>query len=202
MHSSAAGHSEGTGGQIAGKRKTKRVLNVPLLVGTLIAAAVLGPATYAWRSYQIDRTADRFLKRADSLEEEAKALASDPKKKEEEVEKWGEAAGYLRFYLRLRPDEPEVWARLAETFDKSAQHGGQYQAVKVYYQTLGIVQGSEEVPADKQRALRCRLGELLLELQQGWAAIDPGQARQFGNSAQNEAEKLLQLDQGGVVARG
>ena len=91
------------------EKKTSKVLNVPLLAGTLIAVAVLGPAAYAWRSYQVKRTATAFLDRADVLERQ---------------EDWEEAAGYLHRYLRLRPNDTkatDLQIRLAKTYDKSAE---------------------------------------------------------------------------------
>ena len=49
------------------KTRTQRVLNVPVLVGTIVVLAVLGPAAYFWHEYQIHRMSDAFLVRADAL---------------------------------------------------------------------------------------------------------------------------------------
>ena len=133
------------------RREVKRQLNVRLLVGTLIAAAVLGPAAYFWREFQVKRTAGSFLERAETLENEGE---------------WGEAAGHLFRYLQLRPDDADARIRLAETFGKSADQDFRLKprAVNLYYRALGVA--SEE----QQPALRSSLTELLLELRQLSAA--------------------------------
>ena len=84
------------------KRETRRVLNLPLLIGTLVAVAVLGPAVYFWHWYQVGNIGGAFLERANVLEEK---------------EEWRSAASYLYRYLRLHPDNTDVQIQLAETFD-------------------------------------------------------------------------------------
>ena len=124
----------------------KRQLNVRLAVGTLIAVAVLGPAAYFWREFQVKRTAGAFLSRADSLEGE---------------ENWTEAASYLFRYLQLHPEDVNARICLAEAVDKSASEDARRKsrAVDLYFQALS------EAPPERELALRGRLGELLLELQ-------------------------------------
>ncbi len=159
-----------------GKRTTtRRILNVPLLVGTLVAAVVLGPAAYCWHSYQLRHTSGALLEEAGRLEQS---------------EEFADAAGYLNRYLRLSPNDVEIRIRLAETFDKSAQDlGGKWRAKDLYYEALGVA------PADRQHDLRCRLAELLLELGQH------PELRTSFSLAETEANKLLKTNAGDPRAR-
>lgn len=132
------------------RRQVKSELNVRLLVGTLIAVAVLGPAGYFWHEFQVRRTAGAMLSRTDALEKE---------------EKWGEAAAYLYRYLQLRPDDVDARIRLTETFDKSDQDGRlKPRTIDLYYRALGVA------PAERQTELRNRLTDLLLEMRRFQAA--------------------------------
>jgi len=173
-------------------RKISKVLNVPLLAGTLIAVAVLGPAAYAWRSYQVKRTATAFLDRADVLEGQ---------------EDWEEAAGYLHRYLRLRPDAEdatEVQIRLAKVYDKSAVESEstveawrrKARAVDLYYQAIGIA------TADEQPALRRRLAELLLDLERFASAEKEADRLLATNEDDPEGLRLLALALYGQVQSG
>lgn len=129
----------------ADKRKSRRVLNLPLLIGTLAVAAVLGPGAYFWHQRQVGRTAVAFLDQAARFEEEGN---------------WHEAATYLLRYQRLRPDDAEAKIRLAETYDKSAKDRWQKSvAIDRYYVAVGVAGDA------KRTALRLRLAELLLEIQ-------------------------------------
>ena len=149
----------------AGKQNIKRVLNMRLLLGTLIAVVVLGPAAYAWRTYQVSRTSKSFLGQAAKLEE---------------AEDWEKAAEYLHRYLRLHSDDTEVRVRLAETYGNSAQDPQRkVRAVSLYNEALGIA------PAEKRHSLRCRLVELQLEL-----APLVGDPKRYV-SAEIEAQKLV-----------
>ncbi|HUT92892.1 MAG TPA: tetratricopeptide repeat protein [Thermoguttaceae bacterium] len=150
---------------------TRKVLNVRLLLGTFVAVVVLGVAAYVWRSYQSDRIADALMRRAETFEK---------------AEEWEEAAECLRRYLRLRPNEAQVFARLAEVFVRSAETIQQRtRAVELYYRALGSLgaQG-EDAAVDLETRLRSRLAELLVEL-------SPVQA---GYSTAAEREALLLLE--------
>jgi len=169
------------------RTRTARVLNVPLLVGTLIAAVAFCPAAYVWRSYQVGRTADAFLERVDTLEEEGE---------------WSLAAAYLHRYLQLYPDETEVRVRLAETFDRGAEDPRRKsRAVDLYYHALGVA------PAEKQPALRTRLAELLLELHRFAQAEQEATRVLAGDEDNPKAHRLLalslcgQLQSGAIAAR-
>jgi tetratricopeptide (TPR) repeat protein len=156
------------------RRKVKRQLNIRLLVGTLIAVAVAGPAAYFWREFQVKRTAGSFLSRADRLEKE---------------EEWTEAAGHLFRYLQLRPDDANVRIRLAETFGKSADQNVRLKsrAVNLYYRALSVA--SEE----EQPALRSSLTDLLLESQQLVAAETEAKKLLEGNPDDPQGLRVLAL---------
>jgi len=135
-----------------GRRHTRRVLNVPLLIGTGVALVVLAPVVYGWHYVQVNRTADAFLERADVLEKEGRLSA---------------AAAYIYRYLKLNPDDLERQVRLAETYDRAAEDlRGKARASEFYFEVLGKLAAEEEeqVSEEKQLELRRRLAELLLEV--------------------------------------
>ncbi len=143
------------------KAGIRRVLNTRLLVETLIVAAIIGPAAYFWYWWQVKRTADAWLVQATKKTEEKDDAA---------------ASQYYFQYLKLHPDNADVQVLLAESYDRATKDvTGKKQAVEYYYQALGVA------PADKQRELRRRLAELLIEL------------RRFG-PAEEEARELLKRD--------
>ena len=137
----------------AAKPRTRRILNVRLLVETLIIAAILGPAIYGWYSWQLKRTATAMLERAAKLTEDKDDAA---------------AAQYYFQYLKLRPDNVDVQVLLAESFDRAAKVGGGRNGLDFYYQALGVA------PDDKQRELRCGLAEVLVQLGQFAKAEEEG----------------------------
>lgn len=135
-------------------REVVRVLNWKLLIGTLLAIAVLIPSGYFWHRYQTNRTAGAYLARADALERE---------------EKWDLAADYLHRYLQVRPDAESVRIRLATTFDKAATDiRRKPRAATFYSRAVGL--------APDRPDLRRRLGELLLELQRFSGAQEQAEA--------------------------
>lgn len=140
--SSSSSSSQPEDARADSKREIKRILNVRLLIGTLVAVVILTPVAFFWHSYQVGRTASAFLSRAESLEKE---------------KNWGEASQYIFRYLRLRPDDVDARIRLAETFDKGSRDP--WATSEYYYRALGMA------PADRQPALRRRLAELLMAAQ-------------------------------------
>lgn len=123
------------------ERRTKRVLNVPLLVATLVAIAVLAPTAYALRASQVLRTADVFLQRASELEAE-KNLDG--------------AAAYLHRYLQLHPNDAEVRVRLAKVYGESAADPRRLdRAIDLYYRAAGVAPENElqEVHSNLARLL-------------------------------------------------
>jgi len=162
-------------GRSAGKRKheTRRVLNLPLLIGTLVAVAVLGPAVYFWHWYQVGHIGGAFLERANVLEKE---------------EEWRSAASYLYRYLRLHPDNMDVQIQLAETFDRSVETPRQKaRAIGLYYRALGVA------PADRKTDLRRRLAELLLEMRRSTEAESEARKLLAVNDSDPQGQRLLAL---------
>jgi len=134
------------------RRQTRRVLNVPLLIGTGVVLVVLAPAVYGWWYVQSNRTADAFLERAEVLEKEGRLSA---------------AAAYIHRYLKLNPDDLKTQVRLAETYDRAAEDlRGKARASEFYFEVLGKLAGAEDEPVSEERQLelRHRLAELLLEV--------------------------------------
>jgi predicted Zn-dependent protease len=170
-------------GSRAGKgTKTIRVFNVRLALYTLLAAVLFGPATYAWRAYQLQRTAQVFLERADQLEAE---------------QDWLAAASYLHRYLSLHPEENAIRIRMVRTFDRGAKDWKQKsQAVNLYYFTLGLI------PDDEQSVLRYRLAELLLEMRRYSAAETEAVKLLAANDKDPQGRRLLALALYGQVQSG
>jgi len=164
------------GSVLAGRRpRVRRSLNVPLLVVTAVALAVLGPGAYVWHRHQMPRVATAMLERADRLEKE---------------QDWRSAAAYLYRYLQLCPEDGRVRARLAEVFDRSVQDDRQWlRAVRLYYEAIAAA------PPENEAALRARLGEVFLEL---------GRKRLAAGSygfAEEQARKLLESNPADPRAR-
>jgi tetratricopeptide (TPR) repeat protein len=157
----------------AARPKTRRILNLRLLVETLIVAAILGPAIYLWYAWQLKRTEATMLARAEKLVEDKDDRA---------------AAQYYFQFLKLRPDNADVQVLLAETFGRAAKGLQEKKnAVEYYYQALGVA------PPDKQRVLRRGLAELLLELRRFTAAEE--ESRELLKQDQNDPQgsRLLAL---------
>jgi len=152
------------------------VLNVPLLVGTIVAVAILAPTCYAIHAYQVNRTADAFLERADTLEEEGNL---------------NRAAHYVHRYLRLRPDDLKAQVRLAETYDEAAESPRQkVRAIEIYYEVLGKIAAADggDISEERQQELRRGLANLALDL----GRLSP----EHRQSAAREAWDLLQESEG------
>ena len=134
------------------RSRVRRILNTPLVVGTLVFLAIFVPGVYFWHGYQARQTAEAFLDRADELEND---------------KKWGQAAGHLHLYLELHPEDVDARIRLAKTYDRAAKSRPQKpRAIELYYQALSAdmaVADPKRPAADRQRPLRQRLAELLIE---------------------------------------
>ena len=106
----------------AARPRTRRILDVRLLVETLIVAAILAPAAYFWYSYQLKRAAAAMLERAHDLAENNDDRA---------------AAQYYFQYLKLRPDDVDTQVLLAKTYDRAAKGPREKEsAVPYFYQAL------------------------------------------------------------------
>ena len=124
--------------------RTRRELNVGLVLGTLITLAVVVAAASLWRSLQVSREADVLKQRGQELAEQGS---------------FGKAAAYYFRFLKLRPDDADVPVLLAEAFDRASGGGMEqkFHAIDYYYEALG------KAPPEKQLSLRCRLAELLVD---------------------------------------
>jgi len=164
--------------------KTRRELNLVLLIGSLVFVVLAAPALYFWREFQIDRTSDIFLDRATALEQS---------------EDFGQASSYLHRFLRLRPEENEdVRVRLAETFDQSATDPrAKQRALELYVQALGslaLAEAENRLPlqlAQNVPRLRRRLGQIYLEL--GKYVEAESEARELLEAENPDGWRLLAL---------
>jgi hypothetical protein len=124
-------------------RKTKRILNVRLLVVSLVLLGVCCAVGYLWHRHQAGQVAGSLLQRATALEQE---------------EKWPEAAGYLSRYLRLEPGDTEARVRLITAVEQSGNTGPRgVRLVSLLYETLGSM--------PERGDLRLKLAQQLLDLQ-------------------------------------
>ena len=73
-------------------RRTRRIVNVRLLVISAIAAGVFALGCYAWYRHQASQVAVTLLQRATTLEKEGKS---------------SDAVGYLGRYLQLEPSDSD-----------------------------------------------------------------------------------------------
>jgi len=173
VDSSAIGETPREDRQPARGRKTRRLLNVRLLVGTLIALAILVPAAWWWRALQVRRTAGALLERADDLAEDGDFAA---------------ACSYLLRYLELYPNDADVRVLLAQTYDRSVKGPrGRASVIQRYQEALGVA------AADKMPALRRRLAELLLEAGRFALAVEEAQELLKQDERDPQGRRLLAL---------
>ena len=120
----AAGAARRSRGRKGQGPVVRRVLNLRLVIVTLVIVVAAGVALYFWHGYQVRRTSESFLTRAEALEQE---------------EEWGEAADYLQRYVRMEPDDVQARIRLVRALDRAATDGrAKQRLVGAYYQTLGF----------------------------------------------------------------
>ncbi|NQU20244.1 MAG: tetratricopeptide repeat protein [Candidatus Nealsonbacteria bacterium] len=156
-------------------RATKRALNTPFFIGTLLVAVVLGGSSYGLYCYQSSSVADAVWEHANRLAAEASSL-EEKGEHAEAVKEWQKAASYYHRFLRVRPNDVNATIAVAEAYDESAKSRERKErAVEHYYNAMAVA------PDDRAGALRTRLAELLMEV------------GQFGQ-AEREIEKLLQTD--------
>lgn len=150
---------------------SRRELNLPFLIASLILVAVVGGVAFFTQRWQLGRTASSLLERADRLEQDGKLL---------------QAADYVDRFVNIRVGTPEANAarvRVAELFDKGATNPrDQMRAVELCNRALSVA------TEDKVPTLRRRLGDLLLKL--GRYA-----------EAEKEAHTLLKADEGDPAGR-
>jgi len=154
-------------------RQKRRRFRLRLLVGTMIAGAVLALGAYLWHARQVARTAAALLQQADDFQQQGN---------------WQRAAECLHRYLQFRPDDAVVQVRLAETFDKAATHAQfKLRAVELYRSAMDVA------PADQRPGLHGRLTELLLEVEDFSSAEIEAKKLLEANVANPLAHKLLAL---------
>jgi cellulose synthase operon protein C len=154
------------GGSSGGDSGMTWIVKFRFLGRSLVAAVVVAVGMYFWHAFLVHQQAGYYLDRA--------AVAENEKQ-------WADAAGFIRDYLRLYPDDTEARIRLAKTFDRSATTPQQqYLATTYYYHALRL--------APEQRDMRQRLAMLLVKL----GGFSP---------AEEEAQQLLQHDPADPVGR-
>lgn len=122
--------------------QVRRIVNVRLLLGTLIAIVVIAPVAHFWQQWQVQNNARAFERQARIFQEE---------------ENWREAADFLQRYLRLHPEDADATIELARVFGQIARSPREKaRAVELYFRALGFA------PSDVE--LRRKLAQLLLEL--------------------------------------
>jgi tetratricopeptide (TPR) repeat protein len=123
----------------------RRYFNVGLLLTTLFFLTIMSVTAWWVRSWQLVRTADVFLARADELIEQSRFFP---------------ATEYIQKYLILRPSDREARVRLAEVYATGAANDAEYaRATDLLHEAIGV--------SDKQHhaRLRGRLAKILLDLQ-------------------------------------
>jgi exosortase len=104
-------------------RRTRARAFLQTAIAFLVVAALI-PVGYSWHEAQQSRTVDRFLKRADKLQEEGKDL---------------EAIPFLDRYLHINGDDMEVRVRLVRAVDKVATNPlRKIRAMELYRDTWNL----------------------------------------------------------------
>ena len=104
-------------------RRTRARAFIQTAIAFLIIAALV-PVGYFWHESQQSRTVDRFLKRADKLQEEGKDL---------------EAISFLDRYLHINRNDMEVRVRLVHAVDKVANNPlRKIRAMELYRETWNL----------------------------------------------------------------
>jgi exosortase len=122
-------------------RRTRARAFIQTAIALLVVAAVI-PAGYLWHEKQQSRTVDRFLKRAQKLQESGKDV---------------EAIVFLDRYLHINPNDMDVRERLVRTVDKVATNPlRKIRAMELYRDTWNLD------PARVELGMRC--ADLAIEL--------------------------------------
>jgi exosortase len=104
-------------------RRTRARAFLQTAIAFLIIAAVV-PAGHLWHERQQTKTVDRFLKRADKLQEDGKDL---------------ESIVFLDRYLHFNPNDMDVRVRLVRTVDKVATNSlRKIRAMELYRDTWNL----------------------------------------------------------------
>lgn len=153
------------------RRTVPRSLNLPLLLGSVAAIALLLTAAFFVRSWRQSRIADQFAERAEQL-------AAD--------KQYGRAAFYHQQYLQLRPDDLDARLRLVDVFEAMAEDSFSDRArlARFLYETIGAIPDGE---SETTARLRSRLADLLLEGQDYGAALEQAVALRESGEQSHEA---------------
>jgi exosortase len=104
-------------------RRTRARAFLQTAIALLVVSAII-PAGYLWHERQQSKTVDRFLKRADKLQEEGKDL---------------DAIVFLDRYLHFNPKDMDVRVRLVRTVDKVATNSlRKIRAMELYRDTWNL----------------------------------------------------------------
>jgi exosortase len=104
-------------------RRTQARAFLQTAIALLVVSAVV-PAGYLWHERQQSKTVDRFLKRADKLQDEGKDL---------------DAIVFLDRYLHFNPNDMTVRVRLVRTVDKVATNSlRKIRAMELYRDTWNL----------------------------------------------------------------
>ena len=125
------------------KTRTKRQVNLRLLLVSAVILATVCPLGYLWYAYRINKVGAALLQRASSLEQQGQ---------------WPEAAEYLSRYTQFEPTDMDARVRLVGVVEHIAATAPQQRhLVALLYDTLGHVPDRTE--------LRVKLAQQLLQLQ-------------------------------------
>ena len=120
---------------------TRLSLNWRLLLVSVFLLVVAVGSGYFHHSRQLDRCTVALLERAGQLEED---------------EQWAEAASYLYRYVQVRPDDADVWPRLALTYTKYAMDAKTrpvlQRAIELHHRALGRIAPPEKDSPDSADA--------------------------------------------------
>jgi len=165
------------GGHAAQRRRRvfRRQLNVPLLVFSLVAVAIVLVACKALYNHKKLQLADVFLQRAEKLESQ---------------EKLPQAITYLQRYLWIKPNDLERRLQLIDVYEKGVKTPRERGRINsMLYEMLGL--------APERNDLRLRLAENLLTLKDYSRAEKEARVAEKsskeGSPEQAKAKRLIAL---------
>jgi len=137
---------------------TRRTISWPVLSVATVALVAAAGGVHFLHGWQLGRLSQTLLGRAEAEESRAESEASRSDVAESRAS-WQRAANLFDHYLRLRPHDPLIRARLASAYaNGAATLEEKERAVALHYRALGTK--SE----DQEDALRAELASLLLEV--------------------------------------
>lgn len=162
---SGHGPSQHAGRQV----RRRRQLNVPLLVGSLVALAVIIPVTYVWHQQQLRRVSEVLLAEAERFEQ-----AGDDQ----------QSVDYLFRCLQLSADDGgrqrDLTVRLARALDRlHRENPDKSTVIEWHYRAIGLDPDDDDLQVrlaqlfleTKQFVLAEQQAERLLRDRDGWTAV-------------------------------